>query len=1456
MKHFVAILGWLGLLFAFVPTLHAKTIHVPADSTTIQKGINGASGGDTVLVAPGTYYENLTIGKEIVVKCSTMTDRPTVDGGGGGSCLAFSNSVSNDCLFCGFVLTNAVTGADCTNGRPLIDSCIFSALASFHITKAHPQEVGYYAANNEFVLHISGQFNALYIRQGIISDSTVWPLLPDGMVYYLTEEATDYAVRIEGASHPELLIETGNIVKLYEPTSAGGQDRERYLMVGLSSPGRLTALGVYFTAVTDDDLGGDSNGDGYSPPTSPYWSSIYFGSQASGSVLDSCFIRYGGAGHYLYTKQAAVYIEGSNCTVSRCEFEGNRTSIRVEGSNPIITDNSVLGCTAYGMWLDIPIINHNCSGNVISNGSYFQARLDPMAVEQFVYNNTFNLNFSGQFNAVYVEEGYITSSTVWPLLPDGMVYYLTEEATDYAVRIEGASNPELLIETGNIVKLYEPTSAGGQDRERYLMVGRSNPGRLTAHGVYFTAVTDDDLGGDSNGDGYSPPTSPYWSSIYFDIQAGGSVLDSCFIRYGGAGHYLYTKQAAVYVEGSNVTVSRCEFESNKTAVRVRAAIPIIEWSTFTNNDKGILTENNALPSIDNNSFENNAVYAVENTTTSVHVDATNNWWGDNSGPYDTSTGPPDYNPDGTGDPVSDYVIYRPWTEQPPFCQDFEGIFCDDFEDGVITEWQALTGACTWSEANGILTTSNTGTEQWCILTVGDQSWNNYVLEAKVRGISGVDKVLVFRVQDANNYYAVNLRSDYPSPGIDQLTFDKMVNGVYNADIVTADYASENGVWYHLRVTCNAETFTVFVDDSQVLQHTDTDNIYYSGGIGLACWTGLEGNCDISFDNVAVTNPFPAIVIDDATGNNVGDYITITGHLEAWDGSVFTPLSPGTIGCDDPVSEMCRIVTVDENGSFSVTTNRQVAYPAMYDFKFGASYEGAYVYQHEFVPVSPDQQPDDPSIETGLSIGVGTTKSYPQTNGTVSVQFPLVTSWEMFQGTAVSFYDLAKTCWQKATGSPTGKVITGFRNWSFDKCSWDPRTWNYCHVGANLYGLQLLQATEPYTVFSAAFSKVWNDLEANDYLTEQDVAWLTSGIDFAGLVYGVYGWTETKELIGGLKAANKFINYSITNRGVLQKNTNPHDGTILNLLVQTQDENGNIYTFMVFPKIQNFSRVSSWSPVDLVITSPVGLTVSKTVNEMPGAEYIEYDFDGDGELEDQVLLPDTVFGNYQIQVVPDGTALPTDSFSLYVENSYWTNRIVLAENELIANIPPTPYTFSTFSNLPPDSFNILAPNDTAFYDSVSIPFAWESTSDPNPDHTVFYDLIIASDSLLSDTVVLYSLTDTTYLYVDTLPSDTIDNVFFWKIRAHDLWWASTFSEQTYRFSFVPPYTCGDVDGNGSSANIGDLTYLVDYLFRGGPPPPIMDAANVNATNGINIADLTYLISYLFRGGPEPVCGPVE
>jgi len=65
----------------------------------------------------------------------------------------------------------------------------------------------------------------------------------------------------------------------------------------------------------------------------------------------------------------------------------------------------------------------------------------------------------------------------------------------------------------------------------------------------------------------------------------------------------------------------------------------------------------------------------------------------------------------------------------------------------------------------------------------------------------------------------------------------------------------------------------------------------------------------------------------------------------------------------------------------------------------------------------------------------------------------------------------------------------------------------------------------------------------------------------------------------------------------------------------------------------------------------------------------------------------------------------------------------------------------------------------------------------------------------------------------------------------------------------PLLRGDCNGD-SNINILDVTYLIAYLYNGGPPPEPLVSADPNCTITINILDITYLISYLYKGGPAP------
>ena len=61
------------------------------------------------------------------------------------------------------------------------------------------------------------------------------------------------------------------------------------------------------------------------------------------------------------------------------------------------------------------------------------------------------------------------------------------------------------------------------------------------------------------------------------------------------------------------------------------------------------------------SFDNiqdNSSYGAYNNNSSNIINVENNWWGAASGPTHSS------NPSGTGDPVSDYLDFGPWSSTP------------------------------------------------------------------------------------------------------------------------------------------------------------------------------------------------------------------------------------------------------------------------------------------------------------------------------------------------------------------------------------------------------------------------------------------------------------------------------------------------------------------------------------------------------------------------------------------------------------------------------------------------------------------------------------------------------------------------------------------------------------------------------------------------------------------------
>ena len=113
-------------------------VHIPADYSSIQVGIDASSDGDTILVETGTYLENVNFnGKNVIVLShfcydespdSTFLTSTIIDGNNSGSVVTFDSGESTAALLCGFTIQNghsAIGGGMFTDGSPTINNCIF-----------------------------------------------------------------------------------------------------------------------------------------------------------------------------------------------------------------------------------------------------------------------------------------------------------------------------------------------------------------------------------------------------------------------------------------------------------------------------------------------------------------------------------------------------------------------------------------------------------------------------------------------------------------------------------------------------------------------------------------------------------------------------------------------------------------------------------------------------------------------------------------------------------------------------------------------------------------------------------------------------------------------------------------------------------------------------------------------------------------------------------------------------------------------------------------------------------------------------------------------------------------------------------------------------------------------------------------------------------------------------------
>jgi Domain of Unknown Function (DUF1080) len=165
--------------------------------------------------------------------------------------------------------------------------------------------------------------------------------------------------------------------------------------------------------------------------------------------------------------------------------------------------------------------------------------------------------------------------------------------------------------------------------------------------------------------------------------------------------------------------------------------------------------------------------------------------------------------------------------------------------GAEGKWVVIADATAPSKPNVIAQTSADTTDYRFPLLIADEgSFKDLELSVKFKAVSGkVDRAggLVFRLQDANNYYLVRANALE-----DNYTLYHVVAG-NRREFAGASFKVTSGEWHELRVECIGNKIICYYDGAKKIEATD-GTFKDAGKIGL--WT--KADSVTYFDDLKVT----------------------------------------------------------------------------------------------------------------------------------------------------------------------------------------------------------------------------------------------------------------------------------------------------------------------------------------------------------------------------------------------------------------------------------------------------------------------------------------------------------------------------------------------------------------------------------------------------------------------------
>lgn len=397
------------------------------------------------------------------------------------------------------------------------------------------------------------------------------------------------------SSGTEITIPDGMVFKAIKRSNYDGT--REFVVQGKLNVSGIAADSVVFTHVDDDNYGtpNDTQLNGDISTTGydfPRWIQYQSGSDAT-SVIDHTIFKRSGT--------EAILFQSASATIQNCLFKETHNGIALTGvSSPIINNNQFIDLEPSNYDVGYPI--------TMSLASQIQSHTGNM-----ITGNT--AKSIGVITETMVQDATLTKTTFAGI--NAIPYTFMGS---YTV----GSGVKLTVDPGVICKF----------QSSFIDVkGSINAVGTVDQTIVFTYVADDFYGGKTPPDNYSYGT--YWTGMTFRDESDDALNQFQFCIF----NYDNTANEGMLLESASPSFADCLFMSGEGYTAKLFSI------TGASN-----------PTINNSDFVLQGTGSAIDNSGSFTVDATNNWWGENTGPTHSA------NVGGAGATVSDNVNYTPWQQ--------------------------------------------------------------------------------------------------------------------------------------------------------------------------------------------------------------------------------------------------------------------------------------------------------------------------------------------------------------------------------------------------------------------------------------------------------------------------------------------------------------------------------------------------------------------------------------------------------------------------------------------------------------------------------------------------------------------------------------------------------------------------------------------------------------------------